>query len=166
MNCREAQALIVPFIEGKLDDEQNEKFIAHIETCSECYDELEVYYIVIVGTKQLDEDTHLTMNFGENLRTYISYVKENVSRKHSRKARRRFSGFAFTVVCIVAAGFLWYSFYTHPDRVARQYYSISSTLNLDVNQAYANPCTIMVEEQLYFENTHLDMPLRRIRIKD
>ena len=78
MDCREAQALIVPFIEGKLNDEQNEKFIAHIETCSECYDELEVYYIVIVGVKQLDEDTQIIMDLGSNLKTYIENVKMHI----------------------------------------------------------------------------------------
>lgn len=164
MNCREAQALIVPFVEGQLDDEQNEKFIAHIETCSECYDELEVYYIVIVGTKQLDEDTHSTMNFSENLKTYISYVKENLSRKHSRKTRRRFSSFAFAIICIVVAGFVWYSLYTHPDLVARNYYSIADSFDLDVEQAYGNPNAVIESDRIYFDNVHLDMPLRRIRV--
>ncbi len=166
MDCREAQAWIVPFIEGKLNDEQNEKFIEHIENCSECYDELEVYYIVIVGTKQLDEDTHMIMDFGANLKTYISHVKEHISRKHSRKARLRFGGFSCALLCILAVAFLWYSFYTHPDRVARRYYGIASILELDVEPAYGKMSAIEDVNEVYFESTHLDMPLRRIRIKD
>ena len=78
MECQEAQAMIVPFIEGRLDDEQTERFIEHVEQCSDCYDELEVYYIVMVGVKQLDEENHPIVDFNGDLKKYLAYKKEEL----------------------------------------------------------------------------------------
>lgn len=85
MNCREAQSLIVPFIEDKLDDEQLEAFLAHIESCSECYDELEVYFIVFSGTRQLDDNYDEISDFKGELTKYIERKKEKYHKKHKRE---------------------------------------------------------------------------------
>lgn len=82
MNCREAQSLIVPFIEDKLDDERLEAFLNHIENCSACYDELEVYFIVFSGTRQLDDDCEDISDFKGELRKYIETKKERYHKKH------------------------------------------------------------------------------------
>ena len=56
MNCREAQQLMSSFIEDKMDEETLEAFIDHVRSCPSCYDDLEVYYMVMSGIRQLDEE--------------------------------------------------------------------------------------------------------------
>ena len=57
MTCKEAENLVMPYIRHELDVGQMEEFLEHIDTCQECRDELEIYYTVEVGIRQLDLDT-------------------------------------------------------------------------------------------------------------
>ena len=52
MKCHDVQRMISGFIEEKLTDEQLEGFLEHIENCQDCYDELEVYYMITIGLMQ------------------------------------------------------------------------------------------------------------------
>ncbi len=56
MNCKEAQRLLVPYIDGTLDGKKEEEFVRHVRHCAECYEELEVYSTVFAGIRQLDGD--------------------------------------------------------------------------------------------------------------
>ncbi len=57
LTCQEAEKLVMPYIHYELDEEQLEQFLNHIETCPECKEELEIYYTVSAGLKQLDSGT-------------------------------------------------------------------------------------------------------------
>lgn len=54
MNCKQAQRLLVPYINGELDEKEEGEFDKHIRHCPECYEELEVYATVFAGIRQLD----------------------------------------------------------------------------------------------------------------
>ncbi|MBB5263809.1 hypothetical protein HNP82_000907 [Catenibacillus scindens] len=167
MDCREAQALIVPFIEGKLTDEQTETFIQHIENCTDCYDELEVYYIVMVGVKQLDEDEHMLVDFKGDLKKYISYKKEQIAKKHSRSTRLKLGGVAVFILLLCAGGFAWYNVYSHPDITARYIGNISSAVNVDLHSPSGETKSFITRNARdYFINNSFDMPLRRIQTVD
>ncbi len=56
MTCREAESLVLPFIHGELDDETAADFLEHIDGCADCREELEIYYTVEAGIRQLDEN--------------------------------------------------------------------------------------------------------------
>jgi len=56
MNCKEAQRLLVPYINGELEEKEEGEFVRHVRHCPECYEELEVYATVFAGIKQLDGD--------------------------------------------------------------------------------------------------------------
>lgn len=56
MNCKEVQRLLVPYINGDLDEREEGEFVRHVRHCPECYDELEVYSTVFAGIRQLDGD--------------------------------------------------------------------------------------------------------------
>lgn len=60
MTCREAESLVIPFIHNELDDETAARFLDHIDHCGDCREELEIYYTVEEGIKQLDEDTGIS----------------------------------------------------------------------------------------------------------
>ena len=54
MTCREAQRLVTPYINGSITDQELEEFLKHIDSCPDCREELEIYFMVDVGLKQLD----------------------------------------------------------------------------------------------------------------
>ena len=54
MNCKQAQRLLVPYINGELDEKEEGEFVKHIRHSPECYEELEVYATVFAGIRQLD----------------------------------------------------------------------------------------------------------------
>ena len=50
MTCREAERLVMPYINGSITDEELEEFLNHIEHCENCREELEIYFTVDEGT--------------------------------------------------------------------------------------------------------------------
>ena len=46
MRCQDVKRLINPYLNGQLSNEEMKEFIAHIEGCPSCYDELEIYYTI------------------------------------------------------------------------------------------------------------------------
>lgn len=57
MTCREAERLVMPYINGSITDEELKAFVEHIDHCPDCREELEIYFTVDVGIRQLDEGT-------------------------------------------------------------------------------------------------------------
>ena len=55
MDCREAQRLVMPYIQDDLTPEELEGFLEHVESCPDCREELEIYFTVALGLRQLDE---------------------------------------------------------------------------------------------------------------
>ncbi len=100
MNCIDVQRLIMPFINGKLNNEELEEFINHINTCPNCMEELEVYYALIAGMKQLDEDEELSNDFHKDL---IILIKESEDRiLHSKMLHIRKRLVLLILISIVA----------------------------------------------------------------
>ena len=44
MNCIEARRMGTPFVDRELTDKETEQFLEHIENCSDCRDELDIYF--------------------------------------------------------------------------------------------------------------------------
>ncbi len=101
MTCIEVQSLITRFIDDTLDDEQLTKFIKHIKQCPECRDELEVYYTLIVGMHQLDNNKKLSSNFEEELNTKLKLHEERI-RGHKRHMIQIKFGISFVVTILLA----------------------------------------------------------------
>lgn len=57
MTCKEGESLVIPYIHHELSDEKLKDFIEHVESCENCKEELEIYYTVEAGIRQLDTDT-------------------------------------------------------------------------------------------------------------
>lgn len=98
MDCREAQSLIVPFIENTLTREQLELFLDHIDHCSDCYDELEVYFIVYSGLRQLDAEEQDISDFKSELKQYI--LKQRLILEKYMQNKRRITVSSLVTVII------------------------------------------------------------------
>ncbi len=57
MTCKEAESLVMPYIRDELTDDELKEFLEHMESCPSCRDELEIYFTVEVGIRQLDSET-------------------------------------------------------------------------------------------------------------
>ncbi|WP_394527108.1 anti-sigma factor family protein [Lacrimispora sp. JR3] len=57
MTCKEAEGLVMPYIRDELTDDELKEFLEHMESCPSCRDELEIYFTVEVGIRQLDSET-------------------------------------------------------------------------------------------------------------
>lgn len=77
MTCEEAERLVMPYINGNITDEELEGFLKHIEHCPECREELEIYFTVDVGIRQLDEGTG-TYNIKGALETALELSRQRI----------------------------------------------------------------------------------------
>ena len=66
MTCKEAEQLIMPYINDELTDKELTPFLDHIYSCKACYEELEVYYTLYAGLAQLDGK-----NEGQDMRNLL-----------------------------------------------------------------------------------------------
>lgn len=103
MTCRRAQSLITPFIKDKLNITDTEEFLEHINSCQECREELEVYYILLTAMKQLDEDKQLSDDFGQDLAYKLDTAHEKVLHVKFTYYRKR--GILILIVLFLAVFF-------------------------------------------------------------
>jgi hypothetical protein len=89
MNCIETQRLIVPFINDELNIKQLEEFIHHVHSCPDCMEELQVYYVLLAGMKQLDEDKELSNNFNQDLIDLLSLSEDRIIHDKFLHIRKR-----------------------------------------------------------------------------
>lgn len=81
MNCLEVQSKIMAYIDDELEDQELKSFILHVQSCKECMEELELHYILIVGTKQIDEDRNITSDFLKELQEKLNSQLREVRKK-------------------------------------------------------------------------------------
>lgn len=82
MSCMDCQKMIMPFINGELDNGQLSQFLCHLKTCPECMEELEVYYTLLTSMKQLDENQELSDNYHNDLLELIEKSEEKINSKN------------------------------------------------------------------------------------
>ncbi len=73
MNCKEFESLIDNFLDGMLTNKQAEVFIKHIKECSECYEELEIRFLVRTSLDSLNEKA---TNNNYNFKLTLEHLKK------------------------------------------------------------------------------------------
>ena len=99
MTCMEAQALITPFVNDRLDIATLERFIDHVESCKECREELEVYYAILTAMRQLDEDEDVLADFEKELTHKLKESQELILHTRLVHIRKRILFFVI-VICL------------------------------------------------------------------
>ena len=102
MTCLEAQSNIMAFIEKKLPDDVIPDFVKHMRYCKNCREELEIYYTLIVGMHQVDNNQELSQNFAKDLENELNRLEHRV------KQAKRFKFSTFGLVFGVAVVFLFF----------------------------------------------------------
>lgn len=92
MNCKEAERKIPSFLQDELDGSQLEEFIAHVEACPECKEELSIQFLVSEGLERLESGNNF--NLQEELLMKLADAGHRISLHH--KLWR-------TLICLEAA---------------------------------------------------------------
>ncbi len=92
MTHLEAQSNIMPFIEGKVPRDKQADFVIHMRNCKKCREELEIYYTLMVGMRQLDNNEALSTDFNKDLE------KDLRTMSHGVRNRRSFKLSAFSIL--------------------------------------------------------------------
>ena len=81
---------------------ETKEFIEHIRSCKDCWEELEIYYVMLIGLKQLDEGEELAADFKEKLQNEVDSryleIEKNSKRKYAVK---------IVIVLTIAAMLIW-----------------------------------------------------------
>ena len=104
MNCDEFQKNIIPFINGTLSVKKMKEMLYHCEDCSSCRDELEIYYIILNGVRQLDTDEDVSDNFHERFVDFLKQSAAMVKKYYRRMVTHRIAFPMVTLFAISAAG--------------------------------------------------------------
>lgn len=97
MTCKEAESLVMPYIRNELTDEELQEFLEHIEHCPECREELEIYFTVDVGIRQLDSETGI-YNIKGALEAAIEQSRQRLMAVKAVKIAR----YAVSTLCVMA----------------------------------------------------------------
>jgi len=118
MDCVKAQQLIKPYLDGYLSDRELEEFLTHVETCPDCFDELEVYFSVYRTLADVDEKGDY--NFRKKLRGKMEESRGYLRRRYQSKALR--AAVIFAAELALAAVF--WELVTEPAEPAGAYESV------------------------------------------
>lgn len=85
MDCNDFEMEIGSFISGKMDLSEEKSFILHLDSCTDCFDELGIYYIVQTALGKVDRDEVQSYNFQGELETIISDRKKQIRQAETRQ---------------------------------------------------------------------------------
>lgn len=82
MKCEEVLTKIDAYISDEMSYKEMEEFLDHIKDCPDCYDELETYYTISIGTKYLEEEKLESYNIPKMLKEDLREKEKFVRRRH------------------------------------------------------------------------------------
>ena len=84
MKCVKAQGLITKYINNELHGELLEDFLEHLDECKDCKEDLEIYYVIMKGMQQIDEDNVVDYNFHRAFEQELGDSKARLAKSNKR----------------------------------------------------------------------------------
>lgn len=88
MNCFEIQCLITPFIKEELEHDEMKAFLEHIKKCESCKEDVEVYFTLFTGMKQLESNEMISNQFHVDLEEFIHKQEEVIREEKVKKIHK------------------------------------------------------------------------------
>ena len=85
MTCQEAQRLISRYIKKELSRAETDAFLEHVMSCPECYQELEIYYTIDAGLRELDGERQPIRTLKETIEQSMKESRTELSRNKLRQ---------------------------------------------------------------------------------
>lgn len=105
MDCRTVQQKIMPYIERKLSDSELEEFLDHVQHCSVCSEELEVYFTIYYALQKLDSDDTDSFDMQEILKNDMEKMQMKLQKNESVRFLKKF----FYVIVGMAIGIVTFA---------------------------------------------------------
>ena len=90
MDCKEAEKLIQPYVQGNMPEKEMEPFISHIRKCHTCHEELEAYF---------EDDAPDSYNL-------TGLLERDLEKKEEEARHRRYKDTFFRVLMLILVLFL------------------------------------------------------------
>jgi glycosidase len=68
-------------MDNTLSQDMMEPFIKHVQSCPDCYEELEISYIMLEGMRRLEQDEGIAVNFQQELKKKLKKQLHHVIRQ-------------------------------------------------------------------------------------
>lgn len=107
MNCIEARRMVTQYVNKELSVKETEAFLDHIEHCSDCMDELDIYFTVYRALNSLDTGEHHEFNFKKMLAEDIRMERKAIFRKKVAAVIRLILLLTVTAALLFGA-YTWY----------------------------------------------------------
>lgn len=101
MKCREAEKLVQSYIDNTLSPKELEAFISHVSQCTECYEELEIYFIIQHAIRFLEDEEHGNFNMKALLAEDLKKKQRQIKRKKRMKKTLFYLIAAFVITLLV-----------------------------------------------------------------
>lgn len=102
VNCIEARRMVSAYVNKELSAKETEAFLDHIAHCSDCMDELDVYFTVYRALNSLDASEHHEFNFKKMLEEDIRMERRSLFRKKTISLIRIIMLFAAEVLLLLS----------------------------------------------------------------
>ena len=94
MDCKEAEKLIQPYVQGNMPEKEMEPFISHIRKCHTCHEELETYFIVNRAMAYFEDDAPDSYNL-------TGLLERDLEKKEEEARYRRYKDTFFRVLMLI-----------------------------------------------------------------
>lgn len=116
MKCMEARRMVTPYVNRTLTDEEMEVFLDHVEHCSDCMEELDIYFTMYKAMDSLDSGSHQEYNFKKMLQEDIHMAHRSIF-KHRLSRGVRFVIVLLAEVLLIMSVFTGYEMKkVHPEQ--------------------------------------------------
>ena len=102
MDCKETLSLVMDYLNRELGGEILDDFLHHIRGCRECYEELEIYYIIHFAMQRLDSEELVSYDIKGMLEEDLREAERTVRKwKLKRSWRYGFILIAELLLCFI-----------------------------------------------------------------
>lgn len=116
MDCTRVQEQIMQFVNGQLPEEELEEFVEHIDSCKECYEELQISYSLYWGLKMLEREDIDSFHIQHALDEFMEKNREKIRKK---QLLRRLLRLLAVLIVVIAVFFFAFEILrmTHPELI-------------------------------------------------
>ena len=104
MNCKEAQGMVPAYLNGTLSFDELEDFLAHVRGCADCYEELEILFLIDRAVPYLDAENASSFNLRELLEEDLKEKERSLIRR--RRNRKLFVAWSLVTALMMGLMFL------------------------------------------------------------
>ena len=133
MECFEVDTKLIAYLDHSLEDEELQAFLKHLEKCPECREEVELFFTLMEGLKQMEEDEIQISDFHQAFEERRrEQLKDVVMKKACRQITDRLV--LLFVFFMVLMGFIYGLFHIYEYRtqyIVQKEYTYEQQISID-----------------------------------